>query len=71
MTKKQYSVAGVLIVLSGLVGWEVRPVDVANFAHDELTIIRKNLDKSCTYEIVKDTLIALCPKNFNEINNLQ
>ncbi|EEC0939248.1 hypothetical protein UM48_004708 [Salmonella enterica subsp. enterica] len=62
MTKKQYSVAGVLIVLSAFVGWEVRPVDVANFAHDELTIIRKNLDKSCTYEIVKDTLIALCPK---------
>ncbi|EDD0902685.1 hypothetical protein GAV44_23325 [Salmonella enterica subsp. enterica serovar Newport] len=63
MTKKHYSLAGLLIMLSAFVGWEVRPVDVANFAHDEFTIIRKNLDKSCTYEIVHNTLIALCPKS--------
>ncbi|EDI2893901.1 hypothetical protein CDG24_25240 [Salmonella enterica subsp. enterica serovar Newport] len=62
MNKKQYGITAGLIALSAFVGWEVRPVDVANFAHDELTIIRKNLDKSCTYEIVHDTLIAMCPK---------
>ncbi|EBS3550240.1 hypothetical protein DS608_21705 [Salmonella enterica subsp. enterica serovar Javiana] len=61
MTKKQYTVAGVLIMLSGLVGWEVRPVDLAHFAHDELTIVEKNLDKSCVYELYQNTLLALCP----------
>lgn len=68
MTKKQYTWAGVLVMLSAFVGWEVRPVDVANFAHDEFTIIRKNLDRDCTYEIVHNTLIALCPKNKILIN---
>lgn len=63
MTKKQYSIAGLLIMLSAFVGWEVRPVDVANFAHDEMTIIRKNLDKSCTYDIHQNILFAICPKN--------
>lgn len=50
-----------MIALSAFVGWEVRPVDVANFAHDELTIIKKNLDKNCQYEVIKQTLIAICP----------
>lgn len=63
MNKKQYGITAALIALSAFVGWEVRPVDVANFAHDELTIIRKNLDKSCSYEVVHNTLIAMCPKN--------
>lgn len=62
MTKKQYGIAGILIMLSAFVGWEVRPVDLVAFAHDELTIIQKNLDKSCSYVIHEDTLIAMCPK---------
>lgn len=61
MDKKHYSIAGFLIALSAFVGWEVRPVDVANFAQDELTIVRKNLDRSCVYAIHENTLIALCP----------
>ncbi|EHE2320727.1 hypothetical protein JNE51_004437 [Salmonella enterica] len=68
MTKKQYSIAAGLVALSAFLGWEVRPVDVANFAHDEFTIIRKNLDRDCTYELVHETLIALCPKNKTLIN---
>ncbi|MCH9331850.1 hypothetical protein MMP96_23175 [Enterobacter hormaechei] len=62
MNKKHYSVAGILIALSAVVGWEVRPVDVAHFAHDELTIIEKNLDKSCLYAIHEKTLFAVCPQ---------
>ncbi|MCK7142577.1 hypothetical protein L8P30_09970 [Enterobacter asburiae] len=61
MNKKHYSIAGVLIAFSAFVGWEVRPVDMAHFAHDELTIVEKNLDKSCVYELYQNTLIALCP----------
>ncbi|EBU8272204.1 hypothetical protein DLL80_23845 [Salmonella enterica subsp. enterica serovar Newport] len=61
MTKKHYSIMGFMIALSAFVGWEVRPVDVARFAQDELTIIQKNLDKSCVYAIHENTLLALCP----------
>lgn len=61
MNKKHYSIAAMLIAFSAFVGWEVRPVDVANFANDEFQIIKKNLDKSCFYDIHQNTLIALCP----------
>jgi len=63
MNGKQKSMIGFMLALSAFVGWEVRPVDVAHFAHDELTIIEKNLDKSCVYELHQNTLLALCPKN--------
>ncbi|HGB5300379.1 TPA: hypothetical protein ACIVOM_003620 [Salmonella enterica subsp. enterica serovar Virchow] len=67
MTNKHYTIGGILIALSAFAGWEVRPVDVAHFAHDELTIVEKNLDKNCFYEIHQNTLLALCP-NKNVIN---
>lgn len=60
MNKKQYSIMGFMIALSAFVGWEVRPVDVAHFAQDEITIIQKNLDKSCIYAIHQDRLLAIC-----------
>lgn len=62
MNKKHYSIAGILIALSAFVGWEVRPVDMADFARDEFTIIHKNLDKSCSYDIHQNILFAICPK---------
>ncbi|EBY6102327.1 hypothetical protein D4Y64_18240 [Salmonella enterica subsp. enterica serovar Nigeria] len=65
MTKKQTSIAGFLVFLSALVGYEVGLSNVADFAHDELTIIRKNLDPSCFYDIHQNQLIAVCPKNSN------
>ncbi|EGJ4116065.1 hypothetical protein IHX65_004871 [Salmonella enterica] len=63
MTKKQGSIVGFLVFLSALVGYEVGLADVANFAHDEMQVIRKNLDKSCTYAIHQEMLFALCNKN--------
>ncbi|EEI7324266.1 hypothetical protein G4E03_003455 [Salmonella enterica] len=63
MTKKQGSIVGFLVFLSALVGYEVGLADVAALAHDELQIIRKNIDKSCTYAIHQETLFALCNKN--------
>lgn len=68
MEKKHYSLAAGLVALSAFIGWEVRPVDVARFAQDELTIIEKNLDKSCIYAIHENKLLALCPKNNNVTN---
>lgn len=65
MNGKQKSMIGFLIALSAFVGWEVRPVDIANLARDEFTIIHKNLDKSCFYEIHRDILISVCPKNID------
>ncbi|EDG3400858.1 hypothetical protein B6T80_23175 [Salmonella enterica subsp. enterica serovar Newport] len=62
MTRKQTSLAGFLVMLSALVGYQVGLSDLANFAHDEFTIIRKNLDKSCYYYVHEQTLLALCPK---------
>lgn len=62
MINKQTSVAGFLVLLSAAIGYQVGLSDVADFAHDELTIIRKNLDKSCVYEVHQDTLLALCMK---------
>lgn len=70
MEIKHKSMIGFLIALSAFVGWEVRPVDVAHFAHDELTIIEKNLDKSCVYEIHQNTLLALCPKGIDPRNSI-
>ncbi|EGJ3141397.1 hypothetical protein IGV50_004421 [Salmonella enterica subsp. enterica serovar Newport] len=62
MTNKQKSISAFFIGLSALVGYEVGLADVADFAHDELTIIRKNLDKSCYYYVHENTLLALCAK---------
>ncbi|ELK9995650.1 hypothetical protein RWE39_004384 [Salmonella enterica] len=62
MTNKNKSITAFFIGLSALVGYEVGLTDVADFAHDELTIIRKNLDKSCVYYLHNDTLLALCAK---------
>lgn len=62
MTKKQTSIAGFLVFLSAIVGYEVGLSNVADFAHDELTIIRKNLNPLCFYDIHQSTLIAVCPK---------
>ncbi|EBA3920928.1 hypothetical protein EE88_21605 [Salmonella enterica] len=56
------TLTGVLLFLSGVVGYQVGLSDLAGFAHDEFTIIRKNLDKSCLYDIYQNTLIAVCPK---------
>lgn len=61
----KYTLTGVLLFLSGLVGYQVGLSDLAGFAHDEFTIIRKNLDKSCFYDIHQNTLIAVCPKKPN------
>lgn len=63
MTRKQTGLTGFLIFLSATVGYQVGLADLANFAHDELTIIRKNLDKSCYYYVHEQTLLALCPKS--------
>ncbi|EAQ9051870.1 hypothetical protein D8V62_23830 [Salmonella enterica] len=63
MTKRQGSIVGFLAFLSALVGYEVGLSNVAEFAHDEMQVIRKNVDKSCTYAIHQDTLFALCNKN--------
>ncbi|END3518139.1 hypothetical protein ABFK60_001221 [Escherichia coli O13/129/135:H4] len=60
MTKSQTGIAGFLVFLSALVGYEVGLSNVANFAHDELTIIRKNLNPLCFYDIHQNTLIAVC-----------
>ncbi|EGV5393328.1 hypothetical protein FER63_23435 [Salmonella enterica] len=62
MGKTQSAILGGLLFLSAVVGYEVGLADVANFAQDELTIIRKNLDKSCYYYVHDKTLLALCPK---------
>lgn len=62
MTKKQTSIAGFLVFLSAIVGYEVGLSNVADFAHDELTIIRKNLNPLCFYDIHQNQLIAICPK---------
>ncbi|EBI8089594.1 hypothetical protein DRT62_16715 [Salmonella enterica subsp. enterica serovar Saintpaul] len=62
MTKKQTTITAFLIGLSALVGYEVGLSNVANFAHDEITIIRKNLNPLCFYEIHQSTLIAVCPQ---------
>ncbi|HGJ4730404.1 TPA: hypothetical protein ACJGQJ_002564 [Salmonella enterica subsp. enterica serovar Mgulani] len=58
----KYTLPALLIMISAFVGWQVRPVDVANFAHDAMTITRKNLDPSCFYDIHQSQLIAICPK---------
>lgn len=59
---RRYSIGAVLVCLSGLVGYQVGLADLAGFAHDEFTIIHKNLDKSCVYDIHQNMLFALCPK---------
>lgn len=58
----KYTLPALLIMISAFVGWQVRPVDVANFAHDAMTITRKNLDPSCFYDIHQTQLIAICPR---------
>ncbi|EIO9044378.1 hypothetical protein LRH73_004149 [Salmonella enterica] len=62
MTNKQTSLAGLLVFLSAIVGYQVGLSDLVGFAHDELTIIHKNLDKSCFYDLHEHMLIAVCPK---------
>lgn len=62
MTKTQSGVAGFLVFLSAIVGYEVGLSNVANFAHDELTIIRKNLNPLCFYDLHQNQLIAICPQ---------
>ena len=62
MTKNQTSITAFLVSLSALVGYEVGLSNVANFAHDELTIIRKKLNPQCFYDIHQNTLIAICPQ---------
>ncbi len=61
----KYTLPALLIFLSAYIGWEVRPIHLANFAHDAMTITRKNLDPSCFYDIHQSQLIAICPKNSN------
>lgn len=56
------TLTGVLLFLSGVVGYQVGLSDLAGFAHDEFTIIHKNLDRSCIYDLHRETLIAVCPK---------
>ncbi|WP_407903969.1 hypothetical protein [Escherichia coli] len=62
MTKRQTSIAGFLVLLSAFVGYEVGLNELANLAHDELTIIRKNLNPLCFYDIHQSQLIAICPR---------
>lgn len=62
MTKSQSGIAGFLVFLSAIVGYQVGLSNVADFAHDELTIIRKNLNPMCFYDIHQNTLIAICPR---------
>ncbi|EDX4100271.1 hypothetical protein B9R80_002407 [Salmonella enterica] len=59
---KRYSLGAFLIALSGLVGYQIGLGDLASFAHDAFTITRKNLDKSCFYDIHQNVLFAICPK---------
>ncbi|EEO4819392.1 hypothetical protein G6K72_000827 [Salmonella enterica subsp. enterica serovar Rubislaw] len=61
MNKTQTGIAGFLVFLSAIVGYEVGLSNLANFAHDEITIIRKNLNPQCFYDIHQSTLIAICP----------
>ncbi|EAZ1106985.1 hypothetical protein YU52_003397 [Salmonella enterica subsp. enterica serovar Java] len=57
----KYTLPALLIFLSAYIGWEVRPIHLANYAHDAMTITRKNLDPSCFYDIHQNQLIAICP----------
>ncbi|EDK1967264.1 hypothetical protein K0N88_001193 [Salmonella enterica] len=65
MNKTQTGIAGFLVFLSAIVGYEVGLSNLANFAHDEITIIRKNLNPLCFYDIHQSTLIAICPNTEN------
>lgn len=69
MKTKQFSIAGALVFLSAIVGYQVGLSDLVGFAHDELTIIHKNLDKSCFYDLHEHMLIAVCPKNVIDPRN--
>ncbi|EKA7615250.1 hypothetical protein OL383_004435 [Salmonella enterica] len=62
MDKKKNALIGFLAVISACVGYEFGLADLANFAHDEITVIRKNLDRTCFYQLHESTLIAVCPR---------
>ncbi|EKE9051057.1 hypothetical protein OXE08_004524 [Salmonella enterica] len=62
MTINKNAVVYFFATISALVGYQIGLADLADFTHDEFTIIRKNLNKSCTYQLIDNTLIATCPR---------